>query len=373
MPKPVGAGTPSPLVKQVTTTVHQSSPQLQSFSPTKFTIVRTSSGGVSTASSSSSVGAAAKPTKSPTAPDLSNTSIFDIPIVFADNDGNIHEGSPQKATEIKRVAAPNIVTIAPTISSSMLKAADPLNRLVTLQPSIKPYKVVVINKNNMKQVPANILSTVTAAKQQSAVAPTGVKYAKVVLSNPLNKTIAPPRSTTTVVPKNFTHILSGGKVEILNSTIVKHGSGTTSTAGIQQQQQQQKFQPIIINVDPSKTTTMKNFVRVGETQIRPIGTSASPMATFTGTPTTVTIRGTNMVANPPQLTAAAATTGTTQGTNTILIKTNTLSQMPNRKPAILNRNITVRKVNIVPQPTTGTVVSTTITPVGSQNLKPKAP
>lgn len=360
--------TPSPLVKQQVQSQpqqqhqHQPQQQQQSFSPTKFTIVR-SSGGVS-ANSTPTTGVPPKNTKSPQTPDLSNTNIFDIPIVFADNEGNIQDGSPQKGLDLHRPAS-NIVTIASTITSPPTIKTEPVNRLITLQPTIKPNKVVVINKSNMKQVPANMLSMTTPSKPVTGL-PTGVKYAKVVLSNPLNKTIS-TTTTPTTVTKSFGQFLSGGKVEILNSTVVKPANVPTSVAS------PQKYQPIIINMDPNKTTTMKNFVRVGETQIRPIGSSA-PISTITS------LSGTT----------AGTHSATTQlapgipGTNTILIKTNSLSQLTTRKPTILNRNITVRKLNILPQQqgagAAGTVMgsSMSITPIGSGHQqhfqqKPKAP
>lgn len=272
---------------------------LQSFSPTKYTIVR-NTGAVSNVSTPTT-GVPIKTTKSPPTPDLSNTNIFDIPIVFADNEGNIQDGSPQKTTTPHQT---NIVTIASTLPSQTTSG----NRLITLQPSIKPNKVVVINKNNIKQIPGNIL-----ANRPATVTPTGVKFAKVVLSNPLTKTTTLPAGTTASVGK----ILPSGKVEIINNAVVKPATGT------------QKYQPIIINVDPNKT---KSFVRVGDTQIRATGVTQTTQQ--------------------PQLAPGLP------GTNTILIKTNSLSQLTAaatgsgttvRKPAILNRNLTVRKVNLVPQ------------------------
>lgn len=304
---------------------------LQSFSPTKYTIVR-NTGAVSNAISTPTAGVPMKTTKSPSTPDLSNTSIFDIPIVFADNEGNIQDGSPQKTNSSTSSAVlpsqTNIVTIASSTVPTRTDSGG--NRLITLQPSIKPNKVVVINKNNIKQIPGSI----QLANRPATVTPTGVKYAKVVLSNPLTaKTNSP----------SVGKILPSGKVEIINSAIVK--PVTTN-----------KYQPIIINVDPSKTTTMKNFVRVGDTQIR----ATNPI----------------IQQQQPQLAPGLP------GTNTILIKTNSLAQLSaaTRKPAILNRNLTVRKVNLVPQQplTTTSTTTTSITPVGvgsqqQQAQQPKAP
>lgn len=311
------------------TPISGASQTLQSFSPTKYTIVR-NTGAVSNVSTPTT-GVPLKTTKSPPTPDLSNTNIFDIPIVFADNEGNIQDGSPQKTTTPQT----NIVTIASTIPSQTTSG----NRLITLQPSIKPNKVVVINKNNIKQVPGNIL-----ANRPATVTPTGVKYAKVVLSNPLTKTTTLPAGTTASVGK----ILPSGKVEIINSAVVKPAPGGT-----------QKYQPIIINVDPNKT---KSFVRVGDTQIRSAGSVTQQPTLAPGLP----------------------------GTNTILIKTNSLSQLTAaaaataatgttmRKPAILNRNLTVRKVNLVPQQQQQQPSTTSITPVTGagqqqQHQQSKAP
>lgn len=359
-PKPVVSVIPKPLNTGTTQIKPQTgqSVQNQSFSPTKFTIVRSASG-ISSMTSPPMTSQQLKNTKSPQTPDLSNTNIFDIPIVFADNDGNIQEGSPQKALEISGKPASNIVTI--TTSPPKL---EPINRLITLQPTIKPNKVVVINKNNIKQVPANLMS-VTAPSKPSTSLPAGIKYAKVVLSNPITKPITTTSSASTIVAKNLSQIIPTGKVEILNSTVVKPSSIPATTNS------QQKYQPIIINVDPNKTTTVKNFIRVGETQIRPIGSN----------PPTSAISSPSIISSGTSTHTSPQFTSGIPGTNTILIKTNSLSQFAgSRKPAILNRNITVRKVNLLPQQSTissgSSVVgsSTTITPVTvSQHLKPKAP
>ncbi|EAT39395.1 AAEL008806-PA [Aedes aegypti] len=344
IPKQPISSTPSPLAKQ---TMVQSPilPQHQSFSPTKFTIVRTSTGlsGHSTPSSTSPI----KTMRSPPTPDLSNTSIFDMPIVFADSDGNIPEGSPQKHIDITSKPPPNIITIGPAVTSHPMLKTEPMNRIITLQPSMKPNKVVVINKSNMKQVPPNVLSSVTLNKSTS-ITPTGVKYAKVVISNPLNKATTSTASAPTIIPKNLTQVLSNQKIEILNNTVVKQAPMPSTS------HQQQKFQPVIINVDPSKTTTMKNFVRVGETQIRPIGSSPSTMTIPTKVASPATVVASSGSGQAAQLAPGIP------GTNTILIKTNSLSQLASRKPAILNRNITVRKVNIVPQSQAGSVASTVV-------------
>lgn len=334
IPKQPITSTPSPLAKQTTIQSPMMSQHQQSFSPTKFTIVRTSTGLSVPSTSTSPI----KTIKSPTTPDLSNTSIFDMPIVFADNDGNIPEGSPQKSFDTSSKPPPNIITIGPAVTNHpIMKTEQPMNRIITLQPSLKPNKVVVINKSNMKQVPPNVLSSVTLNKSTS-ITPTGVKYAKVVISNPLNKgATSTVTSTPTIIPKNLTQVLSNQKIEILNNTIVKQASTSTSIP------QQQKFQPVIINVDPSKTTTMKNFVRVGETQIRPISSTSNitiPSKVASSAATVVAPSGSGQV---PQLAPGIP------GTNTILIKTNSLTHLASRKPTILNRNITVRKLNIMPQ------------------------
>ncbi|XP_055611932.1 KAT8 regulatory NSL complex subunit 3-like [Uranotaenia lowii] len=358
-PKPVVSivpkqpmSTPSPLAKTTQISPHQQ----QSFSPTKFTIVRNNTG-LSGSSTPTNAGAMLRTTKSPPTPDLSNTNIFDIPIVFADNEGNIQEGSPQKPSIITtKPSASNIVTISSTIPNQSSIKTEPGNRIITLQPSLKPNKVVIINKNNIKQVPANVLTATASAKTTTITPTSGQKFTKVVLSNPLAKTIqsstpggiAPGNQVT--VTKNLGQIFSSGKLEILNSTIVKPAtvvSGTTTTPGTSHQ----KYQPIIINVDPSKTTTMKNFVRVGETQIRPVGTSQT------------SVPGTNTIT--PQLAPGIP------GTNTILIKTNSLSHFnATRKPTILNRNITVRKVNIVPG--AQTVTASGSTTLGTPQQLPQA-
>ncbi|XP_062554041.1 KAT8 regulatory NSL complex subunit 3-like [Armigeres subalbatus] len=331
IPKPPTPLAPGPLVKQ-TTLQSPIVSQQHSFSPTKFTIVRSPVGMPMTPTTPTTI--PIKTLKSPPTPDLSNTSIFDMPIVFADSEGNIQESSPQKPIDTIKTP-PNIITIGPVVGNHpQIVKTETMNRLITLQPSMKPNKVVVINKGNMKQVPPNLLSSVTLNKSTS-ITPTGVKFAKVVISNPLNKATTSTTPTTTILPQKLTQILPNQKIEIINNTVVKSAPITATTTS-----QQQKFQPVILNVDPTKTTTMKNFVRVGETQIRPItGTSNVSI------PAKIPTSGTSVTTTSP----AAQLAPGIPGTNKILIKTNSLVQFANRKPTILNRSITVRKVNILPQ------------------------
>lgn len=368
IPKPPTPLTPSPLVKQPTLQSPIISQQ-QSFSPTKFTIVRSPVGVPITPTTPTTM--PIKTMKSPPTPDLLNTSIFDMPIVFADSEGNIQESSPQKPIDTITKTPPNIITIGPVVSNHpQIVKTESMNRLITLQPSMKPNKVVVINKGNMKQVPPNLLSSVTLNKSTS-ITPTGVKFAKVVISNPLNKATTSTAPTTTILPQKLTQILPNQKIEILNNTVVKSAPITATTTS-----QQQRFQPVILNVDPTKTTTMKNFVRVGETQIRPIASTSN-----VSIPAKIATPGTSVTANSN---SAAQLAPGIPGTNTILIKTNSLAQFANRKPTILNRNITVRKVNILPQsqassgvnPAVGNsvVISSAPKPVTNvQQQQPRAP
>lgn len=159
-------------------------------------------------------------------------SIIDMPILFADNDGNIQETPSPSSTPAK----PNQFVIYNT-STSTVTSGVPGNTL----DSTKPKKVVFINRNTMKPCP-NIIS-------KSTVPPLH-KYSKVVVTNPKSSagtlvTRAQGTDAITAVPPSEKSIVS--HVRQIN---IQPPKAVTSNAGVLNVQQK----PIIINVNADKVT-----------------------------------------------------------------------------------------------------------------------
>uniref|UniRef100_A0A182TKH9 Uncharacterized protein n=1 Tax=Anopheles melas TaxID=34690 RepID=A0A182TKH9_9DIPT len=233
-------------------------------SPPKYTIVR-NTGSTPTVFSNvnESNVAPGKVTKA-----LSETNIFDLPIVFADNDGVIQEGSPEKPKQAQdtrpAVTAAASAGIAENNASSAQASGT---RFVTLQQpagsmplSIGKSKQVinlVLNKGTLKTVdpggmivpvgtkinlPIAVASSASPATSVGTVmssgGTTGTKFTKVVLTKSMNS-----GATNTSVVKNLSELLSGGKIEIVNSA----GMRQTGVTGTPLSVPQGKFQSIIIN------------------------------------------------------------------------------------------------------------------------------
>lgn len=299
-------------------------------SPTKYTVLKSATGSSTIVSNESDV--------QKTTSDLSNTNIFDIPIIFADNDGNIHDtsltgsgsntastlpstSSTPSASQIIITSQPHQVTGSEQTPNVSQAKSFILNTAGTLQKP-KANKVVFINRNTMKPCP-NIIS--------KSVPP--LKYAKVVVTNPKTSTpslvtrpAGPHGSGDAVIDKPMTTVTIQ-KPGLAN--IIKTSSGQITTSNQSSAQQtvigtmqnlNKQFQPIIINVDSDKTT-IKNMIKVGDS--------------------------------------------TSQMKPTILLKPGGLKSIPVLKPGILNRNVTVRKVvNLVQGKPT---ITATISPATGQS------
>lgn len=272
-------------------------------------------------------------------PDLSSTNIFDIPIVFADNDGNIQETAPTATTTTTAAMLPPTISVPPPPlhhtpivlqnSSSTMNQLQNRNIYINAIPSKQNpnNKVLLINRGPIKGQPVQVTSNVSMVPSTGSgtTIPALVKYTKVNVSNASSINL-PIRNTggIDVRPIKMTTFKSsiplGSKVEILNNSIIKPANTTltttvpTSIASISGSNLQ-KYQPIVINVDSDKTT-IKNMI------------------TNKTVPTTINVASSSGI----------------KPTNTIVIKPGGLKPMPMMKPGILNRNVTVRKViNLVPQ------------------------
>lgn len=292
---------------------------------TKFTIMKP---GAVTANKLTKVQNNATPVSNisaaPTESDLLSTSILDIPILFADNDGNIEDGS-HIVSELEEtvISSPatsvntNYIVIAsqsdakPTLIQSrpvIMNNLTPSNTLTKVSTTPQNSKFVVINRSNLNQLKPGTPNLVS----NKAMPP--LKYSKMVIpttqianTTPINIKSVGAATSGTLTP--------GTKIDI--SSLVKSGTVTakTSVSGTGTTTTSNKLQsPIIINVDSDKTT-FKNVIKIPNSEV-------------------------------PQLKAT-----NTAASNSIVLKQSELRTMPVIKTGILNRNITVRKINIIRQPT----------------------
>uniref|UniRef100_A0A4Y0BRW9 KANL3/Tex30 alpha/beta hydrolase-like domain-containing protein n=1 Tax=Anopheles funestus TaxID=62324 RepID=A0A4Y0BRW9_ANOFN len=317
-------------------------------SPPKFTIIR-STGSAPTVFSSTGDSKAAK--------DLSETNIFDLPIVFADNDGVIQEGSPEKPKQDIRPASVAATTTVTTLGGSPTSgnaetsaiAAQPTgNRFITLQqPSTsmplaigKSKQLVVINKGTLKPVdpsmimpvgtkitlPVAVASSASPANTAGTVVTTGAggraKFTKVLLT----KSLTNPGSSSGVV-KNLGELLSGSKIGFVNcpSGNVKQSTvtGTPVTINVINPYSGNKLQ---------KTLTGKESISSGIAQGTPVSSAST-----TGSSIPIT------------------------GSNKILIKTTTSAlSAASASSSMVGRNLMLQKFNIV-STSTGTKQSNSST------------
>ncbi|XP_067627115.1 KAT8 regulatory NSL complex subunit 3 isoform X2 [Eurosta solidaginis] len=278
--------------------------------------------------------------------DLSN--IIDMPIVFADNDGNLSDVAVSSAANMKPGVGQLIISQkiikeanSPTSNSSVVAVTSPktgggnyiINKTSTspivqqaTQQTNKQNKVVFINRNTMKPYP-NIISRSNVSQQLP-------KYTKVVVTNP--KT-----SATTLVPRPATTQISA------NTT----NSGSAGS-------------PIVSSVKKVNLQALKSPVSIGARQtsgILNVSTKSLPQVQIIGT-----TAGTAAISS-----SVGNTTNTSTPTvvgRSIVLKPGGLKQItPQLKTQLLNRNLTVRKVvNILPtaKAVSGTSTSPTVTIVG---------
>lgn len=264
---------------------------------------------------------------------------LDLPILFADQDGNIDDNHQisttvehplkETATVFTTPTAPsgNYIVIAstqaggikPTLIQNhrpiMVNSFTPSNSLAKVTTTSQNSKFVVINRSNlnqMKPATANVMTTNRAP----------IKYSKMMLptsdimTSMAGKTLVTSTTTgTTLTP--------GTKIDI--SSLVKSGTVTTKNA-TRVAATTAAGKPIIINIESDKNT-FKNVIKIPSSEV-------------------------------PQLNTPS---------NSIVLKQGDLRTVGNvsaLKAGILNRNITVRKINIIQQPThtsvPATVTSTTM-------------
>ncbi|KAL7038155.1 hypothetical protein ACKWTF_009474 [Chironomus riparius] len=193
-----------------------------SFSPPKFTIVRQGSSAPNTSFTADT--------------ELSGTNIFDMPVVFADSEGNIDEDSSNisdnsvieipsdhsTGTTTKKVIlkASNIgtyVNAAPTQTVTITK-----NKNILIQKPSVPSKMLVLNGNVIgRSIPA---SNIVLPK--SSIQPQPIKIQKIVTTG---SSVIP---TTSIDMKNRQQISSNKKIEILNNQIIKPAMTVTTASTV---------------------------------------------------------------------------------------------------------------------------------------------
>ncbi|XP_053678555.1 KAT8 regulatory NSL complex subunit 3 [Anopheles nili] len=296
--------------------------------------------------------------------DLTEANIFDLPIVFADNDGYIQENSPEKPKqEVRQVSAAVATGVTTATSGSpptggdisgTVGAIQPTNnRFVTLQqaPAGVPVTIaktkqivnLVINKGSLKPIDASMIvpmgpkisrpltitsSNLTAGTTSMAVVSSSAsvpKFTKVLLTKPLTA-----GGSSGGVVKNLSELLSSGKVEFVSCAGVKQ----TAITGTPVTMPQAKFQSIVIN---------------------PVVTNKLPEG-GTSTPTeNVTLTTSTASGNVPII-----------GGNKILIKTSPSGLISSSSAtSLVGRNVTLKRMNILTTSTgiqqsslTSTVVTT---------------
>lgn len=180
-----------------------SQPPQQSFSPKKYTIVR--------ATNSASI-------VNESANDLTGTNILDMPIVFADNEGNIDEEASEDGSIISIASdSPPRVTKPVVLNNTLTRAA---------MPSTSQQFKITKNKNILIQKPMAgkmfVLNGTVIGKQLSA--------SNIVIPKPQQ-----PMKMQKFVPSKIvksTPPAAGKKIEILNNTIIRPAATSTSSSKI---------------------------------------------------------------------------------------------------------------------------------------------
>lgn len=322
------------------------------FSPTKFTIMKQSGH----TSDSSTLSAESSPSNS-------DYSILDLPVLFADHEGNIQSqdtsGSASQPSAPKPMLTQKIQSHQSVVSSSVSSATGiqhtfqprPTQYIIQTKPTIqsnvqgkdiktltttsfqsgknivissqgikttaKPSNIVVLSKNAVRPISSIVKTSGTGQPM------TQVKYAKLVMTP--QGTNAPKIINTTGAGHQPGTLTAGKKIEILNSSIIRSSSTATDSSG-------NKYHPIIINVDPSKAHSFKTFIK------KPDGTSQGQIVQIGPRPminTSVASHvGGNIILKPsvPQMIKQQVGPGMT-----------TVGVKP--KPTILSRgNLTVKRV-----------------------------
>ncbi|GAB0097368.1 KAT8 regulatory NSL complex subunit 3 [Sergentomyia squamirostris] len=174
---------------------------------------------------------AAKTAMATEKPDLTSTNIFDIPIVFADKDGNIQE-SEASTEDAETSSESTLIALSPQKEDVTQSQAGRIFNIISTNKAATSGKQVVFINRNATALKSNIIS--------KAVPP--LKYTKVVVSS------SGSGQTTANTSVSGLPLVSNKIVKVDRSNVI------TTTA---KQIQTSKLQPIVINVESDKTSTAR--------------------------------------------------------------------------------------------------------------------
>lgn len=182
---------------------------MQSFSPTKYTIVRSMNNTPSVTLVSDSNNST----------DLTGASIFDLPIVFADNDGNIDEdGNISDSGSVISINSDS----PPRVTKPVVLNSTTMRTMKTT--STQPTFTITKNKNILIQKPTpGKLIMINGTVIGKAVSANNIVLPKA--NQPLKMHKFTPGTTKFV--KTMPPQQSGKKIEIINQTIIKPAMGIT--------------------------------------------------------------------------------------------------------------------------------------------------
>lgn len=216
--------------------------QQQTFSPTKYTIVRhpnSLSSGVAFCSESS-------------------TNIFDMPIVFADNEGNIDE-------EASTMSDGSIISVASDSPPTGSKPVVPTNSLAPSASS--PSYTITKNRNILIQKPTSgkmfMINGTVIGKQVPA---NNIVLPKQTLAQQIRVQKFGSGSKTL----KQTPATSGNKIEILNTTIIKQASATKMhSQSFVNLADGKKFAGNRLSLPVSSTSLNKNQIVIKTNSLKP--------------------------------------------------------------------------------------------------------
>lgn len=325
------------------------------YSPTKFKILKSGP--------TEAIG------KSESTSNLSETDIFDMPIVFADNEGNIQDQEASMLVDNSISDVASLSDKSATDTATPQSSPSSTSTISSIPVQKPPQKLIMqpirtalgdnsgdANKNKVVMIKSALKPGTTIIGKNIL---SNIKYTKVVLNNSsiakqllqdTNNAIA--KKTVTIsaaASKNLTNLVKGNKIEILNNSMLRSANNTVAGTSVATTSiGTSKFQPIVINVDSDKTT-VKNMIRICTT-----GSKVNDTTKFI---TTSANSGLSFTPNP---------------TNTIVIKPENFKDISKLKSNILNRTVTVRKIvnltagsnqqkaTLIPVSSTGNIISMSI-------------
>lgn len=318
---------------------------------------------------------------------LAASNIFDMPIVFADSDGNIQEAAAAAAAAVTSTTTTTTTTATATAAGNAGLTNPGTNTVTSAQPLVvsgqmqnrnivvnavgaRPptgttgvgivqatgissgsgNKVVLINRpkgcirinGNVSMLPASSMPKFTKVNV------TGKGSISLPLRTDIEVVRAPGGSGGVGANSSVGTFTLGNKVNLISNAMIRPANagqaqtvvplrttmGTFNVAAKPAQTLLQQSQPgtssssgggpVVLSVDADKTT-IKNFIKVGDTQIKPTTSSATAVGAGGSLSNTIVLKPGGTL-RPAGISASAAGSG------------------------LLNRNVVMRKFNLVAGP-----------------------